>query len=266
MATDRARSEPDVQRTGFRPSGVALMMKRWPADIVWQILAGTAVVCLMLITVVVVRREFFPAFPQIAGLSETNDGQRAAQAAPEPPVPVDDWARVSGSGHRIGPSDAPVTIVVFSDFQCPFCARFATQVLPALQKSFPGKVTMLFRHWPLSGHQWAYPAARAAECAADQGRFEQFHNAVFASQSALGTKPFVDYAKEAGVANLREFEKCTKVTVPLRSITEDVTEARRIGGRGTPTIVINGLRLRPPYSPEAIGERVRAAMDTKTRQ
>ncbi len=227
-------------------------------------MVGVAVVCLTLITAAVVKREFFAPYP--VARADTETPGRSSAAPPEPPVPVDDWQRVSRSGHRIGPSDAKLTIVVFSDFECPFCAKFATQVLPTLQQEFPGQVAMLFRQWPLPNHKWAYPAARASECAAAQGKFQQFHDAVFADQKSLGTKSFVTFAREAKVPIISQFEKCASATTPLKSVEEDIAEARRIGGRGTPTIVMNGLRLRPPYSPQALAEHARKAIEATSRQ
>ena len=243
---------------------MSLGMKRWSSEVIWQMLVGIAVACLTLITAVVVRREFVVSDTSVRVGSQAEASSRAAPRTVEPPVPIEDWERVSRTGHRIGPKDAKLTIVVFSDFECPFCAKFATQVLPALQKTFPGDVAMLFRHWPLPNHKWAYSAARASECAASQGRFPQFHDALFASQKAIGTTTFVDFARKAGVPNIVQFEKCVGSNAPLISVDTDVAEAKRIGGKGTPTIVINGLRLRPPYSPEAISEYIRKALATNT--
>jgi protein-disulfide isomerase len=250
--------------TGFETETAAQMLGR-KGELLWQALAVIAVTCLVFITLTVVRREFLLTGPviitQVADIGSRQPSQPVGVPEPEPPVAVSDWQRVAGKGHRIGPADAPVTLVVFSDFECPFCARFATDALPALEQEFGGNMAVLFRHWPLQGHEWAYPAARAAECAAAQDRFREFHDAVFRSRSLLGKQSFHEFARTAGVRDLAAFERCATASDPVASIGEDVEEARRTGGRGTPTIVINGLRLRPPYSTAIIADHVRDALE-----
>ena len=222
---------------------------------IWQVIALAGLCCLIVMTGLLVRREFF-VMP-------------AAEAAPflapdrtmQPPVPVDDWARVSAAGHRIGPHDAPVTIVEFSDFECPFCARFATETFPALQARFPGQVALLYRHWPLPNHRMAYPAARAAECAAAQDRFQALHDVLFAQRESLQERPLADFARDAGVPDLPSFERCIEETGSVAAIERDIAEARRIGGRGTPTLVINGMLMRAPYSDGMLARQIQAALE-----
>jgi protein-disulfide isomerase len=91
-------------------------------------------------------------------------------------VRLDNWLPVAAEGHRLGPENADITVVVFSDFECPMCRTFALETFPEFEARYPGRVALVFRHWPLTGHRLAYPAARASECAAQQGRFFPFHD------------------------------------------------------------------------------------------
>lgn len=200
----------------------------------------TIVTCTVVLTILVLRREFFtPVPPQTAQ-----------------PVEVTDWSQVVSRGHRLGPDDARVTLVEFGDFQCPYCASFALEVLPTIFEEFGEEVAVVFRHWPLPSHDEAYNAAKAAECAAFQGRFREMHDALFSGQAALGTKLYRAYAEEAGVADLEAFNLCYSAPAPVSAIEEDIAEARRIRARGTPTIVVNGLMLPGGGNPTRVREAI----------
>lgn len=187
------------------------------------------VLCTITITIVILRREILAP---------------SASSAPAPPVRVEAWLEIVNGGHRIGPKNATVTVVTFSDFECPACAYLATQEFPRLRAKYPGGIALVYRHWPLTRHRFAYPAARAAECAAQQGRFEAFHDVVYAQQDLIGVKTFAEMASEAGVADLALFEECSSSTEPVPSIEADIAKAIELGAVGTPTLVVNGLLLR----------------------
>ncbi len=165
---------------------------------------------------------------------------------PPPPQPVAVeaalWQQFVSTGHRIGSPTAPVELVVFADFECPACRRFATVTWPTLHERYPDQVAMVFQHWPLDYHQQARPAARAAECAAAQGAFTAFHDRLFAQQDSLGRKSWTAFARESGVADVAAFGRCTAETDSLPTVEAGVAWAREIGGRGTPTVLINGYR------------------------
>jgi protein-disulfide isomerase len=150
------------------------------------------------------------------------------------------WEELAGGRDRIGPRDAPVTIVEFADFECPFCRRFATATLKGLETHYPQEIAVVFRHWPLAYHRLAYPAARAAECAAEQGRFAQFYDILYAGQDSLGLEPFARFAVKAGVPDSTQFERCNSNTAPVTIIERDIALAKRVGARGTPTLAVNG--------------------------
>ena len=239
-------------------------MRQLQTDRLWRVLAVVTASCIVLITAILVRNTIWPSMAVEMPVGATMP-TREGPAPPQPPVEVDDWKRVAGRGHRIGPLDAAVTIVEFSDFECPACRRFATETFPALQQRFPGQVSLLYRHYPLRSHLAALPAARAAECAAAQGRFEAFHDVLFAQGDSLRALAFGWLAKEAGVADLPSFDRCAKSTARVPAIEMDLAEVRRIGGQGTPTLVVNGMLVRPPYSPAALSGHIQAAL-TRTQQ
>jgi len=194
--------------------------------------------CTLVLTGISIRRQLAPVQPDV-GREQT-------------PVKVADWATLTQTGHRVGDPSAPVTIVVFGDFECPACRAFETETEPAIRKLFPQKVAIVFRHFPLPYHRFAYPAARAAECAGLQSRFDEFEHLVYAQADSLGLKPFTRFAEESGVPDTAAFAACNARTSRVPAIEADLAEARLIGADRTPVVIINGLMLRTnPDSAEA---------------
>jgi protein-disulfide isomerase len=188
--------------------------------------------CAVTVTALVVRQDLFPPRPP----------QR-----PHGTEQVADWRRYAAQGHRSGPAGAPVDIVVFSDFQCPAC-RMLAGYLDAIRMEFPDQVALVRRHAPLAIHAHAVEAARASECAARQGRFDQFHDALFQAQASIGTAPWSRFAQMAGVPDEPAFEACTAETGPVAALQRDTADARGLKLRSTPTFMINGVLFRgtPP--------------------
>ncbi len=147
----------------------------------------------------------------------------------------------------IGDPDAPITIIEFSDFQCPFCARFHTQTLPSILKEYveQGKVRLVFRDFPIQSiHPNALPAAVAAECANDQGRFKGMHDILFDRQnewSSLDTTGalamFVQYASEVQLEQ-ESFSLCLTDGEQVAEIQRDIDDGRRYDVTGTPGFFI----------------------------
>ncbi|HRP07249.1 MAG TPA: thioredoxin domain-containing protein [Gemmatimonadales bacterium] len=171
---------------------------------------------------------------------------------------VDNWELLSSGGHRDGPANAVVTMVVFTDLECPACRNFHTEVVVPLRAEFDGQVAVVYRHWPLKYHRFAYAAARAAECAAHQGRFHPFVDAVFAGQDSLGLKSFISFARESEVGDMADFTECASDTGPVARVDQDSALVRRIGGSGTPTVVLNGIRWGRPPTREEVAEIIAA--------
>jgi protein-disulfide isomerase len=160
----------------------------------------------------------------------------------------------------MGPAHAPVTIVEFADFECPACRLVTRTALRAIRAEYPTKVAILFRHWPLSYHPHAYPAARAAECAAAQDRFAEFHDLLYKLQDSLGHKSMSGFAKDAEVPDIAAFDRCDALTDTIPIIEADIPEVTALGGTGTPTIIVNGLQLMTVPDSGSLEQLVRAAI------
>lgn len=208
------------------------------SDLLGNLLMGVCTLCAVVVTSIVVKQRLSPSQPGSTGIWSA------------PPVMVDDWEGVISAGRRIGPASAKVTLVEFADFQCPACRRFAEGALRGAMAEFPGQISLVFRHWPLPYHKFAYPAARASECAAVQGGFDQFVTHVYEHQDSLGTTAMRDFAARSGVSDLTQFDKCFSDTIPVARIEADMRAVRKLEGRGTPTLVLNGRLL--PTVPDSV--------------
>lgn len=176
------------------------------------------------------------------------------------PVSVSNWDRLISTGHHSGPRDASVVVLQFGDFECPYCQKFSTRILPGVLAGFPGQVAVVFRHWPLPYHRFAYPAARAAECAGEQGQFQPFSELLYMKQDSLGLKPFDDYAREAGVTDRAAFQLCNSRPGRVASIEADMEAAIAAGASGTPTVLVNGLRYPEPPDSAGLAKAIRNAL------
>lgn len=144
-----------------------------------------------------------------------------------------------GDAFALGPKFAPVTVVEFSDFQCPYC-RGAQPVLKRLIQVYGDKVRLVFKNLPLADiHPQAMPSALAAFCAGEQGVFWQYHDALFASGSDLSPDGLDGAASRVGL-NLPRFKSCLDSEKARSAVLADVREANRLGISGTPTFLING--------------------------
>jgi len=180
--------------------------------------------------------------------------------SPAPPPHVENWQSIAADGHRVGPKDAPVDIVVFFDYQCPYCHE-AMATLDTIRQRYSGRVAVSFRHLPLSIHPQAAPAARAAECAAEESRFEAYHNLLFAHRTRLGQVAWDSLAAVVGVKDLDAFQSCVANRRPETRIERDVGTAQRLGFRSIPTIIVNGRVLRGSPPTEMLDRLVRAALE-----
>jgi protein-disulfide isomerase len=196
-----------------------------------RITSAILTVSAVAIAVVLVHRELSPARPE------------APFAAP--PSRVKNWSQVLASGTLMGRIDAPVKIVEFGDFECPFCRKFAT-AYEGVKQAFGSNVTLVFVDDPLTMHRFAAPAARAAQCAASQGRFDAFYKVVYQKQDSLGLKPWSSFAYDAQVPDTTRFTKCNQASGPVHTVVLGKALATKLGVNGTPTILINGWRLSSP--------------------
>ena len=141
------------------------------------------------------------------------------------------------------PDDAPVTIVEFSDFQCPYCQR-VVPTMKEIHKLYPDQVRIVFRHLPLDRiHGRARPAAEASACADQQDKFWEFHDILFENNRALSDQDLLKYAADVGL-NVAAFEKCVADREFQATVQSDAEAAADLGLRGTPAYFINGIAMR----------------------
>ena len=139
----------------------------------------------------------------------------------------------------LGPAAAPVTIVEFSDFQCPFCKQVVPTLTQVLSR-YGEKVKLVFRDFPIDSlHPQARKAAEAARCAQDQGKFWDYHDALFANASKLGPEQLKTDAQQVGL-DLPSFERCLASGTHAAAVQKSVDEGMRLGVTGTPAFFING--------------------------
>jgi len=176
----------------------------------------------------------------------------APETAPEVPAPDPQTVLDKIGDGRLpakGDQNAPVTIVEFSDFECPFCGRFYTETLPQLESEYidTGKVKLVYMHYPLSFHPKAKPLANAAECANDQGMFWQMHDKIFDANTAgtLATATddtYKQWATELGL-NASAFNTCYDNKTFDAEIDKEFALGSEVGVSATPTFYINGRQL-----------------------
>jgi len=148
---------------------------------------------------------------------------------------------VSARDHREGPDDAPLTLVEYGDYQCPYCGA-AYPVVKSIQKTLGKKLRFVFRNFPLTqAHPYAMVAAETAEAAALQGKFWEMHDLLFEQQTFLEPDIIPSWAKKVGL-NMEKFGKDIQEGGIAKRIKEDRQSGIRSGVNGTPTFYVNGTR------------------------
>ncbi len=169
---------------------------------------------------------------------------QAPQAPQQPTQPTQPAApsRVQVSAdddHVLGNEDAEVTIIEFSDFECPFCGRFYEQTLVQIKADYvdTGKVKFVYRDFPLQFHPQATPAAIAAECAGDQDKYFEYHDKIFENQQSLNTENYKAWAEELGL-DTASFNSCLDSQKYAQEVADDMQDGVEAGVSGTPTLFI----------------------------
>lgn len=174
------------------------------------------------------------AFELISGLRESANAEVLLEPA---------RVEVAATGPSRGPEGAPVTIIEFSDFQCPYCKRVAPTIAEILGK-YPEQVRLVFRHLPLDRiHPRARPAAEAAVCADDQGQFWAYHDRIFSDTGNLADEDLERFASELGL-EMEAFQRCLSEGTSDAVVSADAEAAAALGLRGTPAFFVNGIPLR----------------------
>lgn len=180
---------------------------------------------------------------------------------------VAQWETVLRPQSIVAHDSAALHVIEFADFECPACRAFDVEVRRAMEEA-PGQIARGFIHFPLEYHRFALPAARAAECAAVNGRFAAMHHELFARQDSLGLLPWSEYARAAGVDDLNAFDQCLEHSA---SVTPDAVRSgreagERVGVTGTPTVLVNGwIMSRTPRAADLLrlAAGVRAGRDIR---
>lgn len=157
---------------------------------------------------------------------------------------IDNYKDIEGDDARLGDKDAPVTIVEFGDYECPFCIKFFENVFPLIKENYidTGKVKYIYRDFPLSFHTQAKRAASAAECAGEQRHYYAMHDKILGGKFALTEKFLRVYAREIGL-NEEDFAECLADKRYYPEIEEDIADGEALGVSGVPTFFINGVRI-----------------------
>lgn len=198
------------------------------------VFTATLVASAAMIAVVLVHREFFSS--------------SAAVVENPQPVFLENWRDYLDKGKLLGRSDAPVQIIEFGDYECPFCASLQND-LKALRSRYSEELAITYVHFPLEYHRFAIPAARVAECAGLQGRFEAMHDVLFEQQNAFGLTSWVTMATQAAVPDLPKFDECVGSNEEVSGVLAGKKLGNEINVDFTPTLIVNGWKL--GYLPSA---------------
>lgn len=214
-----------------------------------------------------VKRDIAAISPEeCAGLRkaypEVERGLLAKVARERPLDQETQQALLAGSPPSAGPADAKVAVVVFSDFQCPYCSR-AAAAMNALRERYPKRVRFVFRHFPLSFHKNAHRAAEAALAAHAEGKFWEFHDLLFVNQTALGTDALVGYAKSLGLDSSALAEGLSSGAF-RSAVDADLELGERVHVSGTPSMFINGRKVENASDVEGVAAAIEAALAAST--
>jgi protein-disulfide isomerase len=177
------------------------------------------------------------------------------------PAYVPPKVEVAATGPSKGPADAPVTIVEFSDFQCPYCVR-AEPTVKEVVAAYPGKIRLVYRDYPLPSHTLAPKAAEAAHCAEDQGKYWEMHDRLFAAAGKLEVDDLKGYAKELGL-DTAKFTACLDSGQKAALVASNKKAGDDAGVNGTPAFFINGRLVSGAQPAEAFKQVIDAELGAK---
>jgi protein-disulfide isomerase len=181
----------------------------------------------------------------IAESKASKFGSRPAPKLLEDPVPIP----TLGSPVT-GPATAPITLVEFSDFQCPYCSKAVTQINATL-KAYPNDVRLIFKQYPLDSHPAAAISAAASLAAHAQGKFWPMHDVMFANRQRLSRQAILGWAKDIGL-DMKRFTADLDSDVIRKAVLRDQADGDKAGVEGTPTVFLNGQKYNGDLAPDAI--------------
>ncbi len=166
------------------------------------------------------------------------------ESLPRHEVPID------ADDPVLGAADAPITIIEFADFQCPYCQQHVLETYPRLVADYGDQIRFVYKDFPISSiHPDAFPAALAAQCALEQNAFWEYHDLLFSGRLGLGRDSYLAYAGDLGL-DVNEFTACLDEERYAEAVQADYNFAVELGISSTPTFIINGIALvgAQPYS------------------
>jgi protein-disulfide isomerase len=248
MPTKTDSQPPATNNKRVHIRGIRKINFRWLAKInITYILFFLLIIASFLLGVLYTKVQYLEKGVTINTANNNNEADYIADAPQQPVGPVD---VEEGTLPILGNKDAKATLVLFSDFQCPFCEQFYTDVLPQLKTDYidTGKAKLSFRHYPLSQiHPNAQKAAEASECANEQDKFWEYHNLLFENQQewsaleadAVQTK-FTEYATTLGLDG-GSFSECLSSDKMAEKVKADLDAGIKAGAQGTPATFVNGM-------------------------
>ncbi len=196
-----------------------------------------------------------------AGAAAQPQPTAAAPDVPDAPtVPLDMKALLDDDAF-LGDKNAPVAMIEWSDYECPFCGRFYSETLGQIKEKYvkTGKVKFVYRDFPLSFHPQAQKAAEAAECAGGQGKYYEMHDKLFTQGVQGGVASFKQYAKDLGL-DAAKFDRCLDSGQMAAEIQKDTADGSAAGIRGTPGFVINGRSISGAQPFQVFDQAIQAAL------
>jgi protein-disulfide isomerase len=170
-------------------------------------------------------------------VSDTTDLASQMANLPRYDVPVD------ADDPVLGPDDAPITIIEFADFQCPFCQRHALETYPQLVEAYGDRIRFVYKDFPLTSiHPEAYSSALAAACAEEQGKFWEYHDLLFSGAMELNPDSYTAYAEQLGL-DMTEFNTCYDEERYAEQVQADYAFGAELGVSSTPTFFVNGIAV-----------------------
>lgn len=213
-----------------------------------RLLTTVLVLCALAVTGVTLRRELTSA---------------ATAASPERERVVSDWQELVDYERLEGERGAPVVLIEYGDFQCPYCKDMAATISKAMSR-YGKSVSVLYKHYPLEAiHRYALPAAVASECARTQGMFRAYHDTLFGAQDVLGTRSWRDIAVAVGMPDSTAFTACMSDSASYAVVRGDAASARALKLRGTPALLINNRLVEGALTDEELDAYIQAALKRK---
>ncbi|HXU53439.1 MAG TPA: DsbA family protein [Casimicrobiaceae bacterium] len=181
---------------------------------------------------------------ELKGIRAALEKMSAPAPAAQPQEPVSDKVAMAlpANAYSLGKADAPVVMIEYTDLQCPFCQQFHNTAYEQIKKNYidTGKVLFLSRDFPLDFHPWARPAAIAARCAGDQGKFWELRNVLIANADKLSKEMISQHASDLKL-DMKKFQSCADSDFYTADINKQVAEGTAAGVNGTPSFVIGKM-------------------------